>query len=188
VRPGVREGRDEEVTMSSRRPFVVSIAAFRHRPERFVRVSCQAVIPDLEVAGTRVPPATDVAVEALLEMVQGGVLVSASVRTAWEAQCRRCLERATGQVVAQVRELYSPEAGPDDEEVYPLSGDQLDLEPLARDAVLLELPLAPVCTDSCRGLCPVCGANRNVVACDCADGERDPRWEALNVLRGGGPG
>ena len=73
-----------------------------------------------------------------------------------------------------------------DDEAYPLAGDELDLEPLARDAVLLELPLAPLCTEDCQGLCPTCGANRNTESCDCAP-PADPRWAALDVLRDADP-
>jgi uncharacterized protein len=151
------------------------------------QVTCQGVIPDLEVAGTRVPGGSEVTLEALLEVVQGGVLVSGTVGASWEAQCRRCLELARGQVRVRVRELFTPQASADDEDVYPLAGDQLDLEPLARDAVLLELPLAPLCSEGCRGLCPVCGADRNRVACGCVNEQLDPRWAGLDVLRRGGP-
>ena len=69
-----------------------------------------------------------------------------------------------------------------DEDAYPLVDDELDLEPLVRDAVLLELPLAPLCREDCAGLCPQCGANRNEGACGCA-APRDPRWATLDVLR-----
>ena len=89
-------------------------------------------------------------------------------------------------MVAEVRERYAPGGGADrDEEAYPLAGDELDLEPLARDAVLLELPLAPLCAEDCRGLCPTCGANRNTEPCACPR-PVDPRWSALDALRDGG--
>lgn len=149
-----------------------------------MRVACQGVIADLEVAGTKVPEGAEVSVEAQLEMVQGGVLVTGTVRAPWEGQCRRCLEAARGEVSVRVREFYGSQASSDDEDVYPLGGDQLDLEPLARDAVLLELPLAPLCREGCQGLCPVCGADRNRLTCGCDD-QLDPRWAGLNVLRGG---
>jgi len=83
--------------------------------------------------------------------------------------------------MATVREHYAPD-GEGDEDAYPLEGDELDLEPLARDAVLLDLPLAPLCSVDCRGLCPQCGANWNLVTCDCVP-TGDPRWSALDALR-----
>ena len=52
-----------------------------------------------------------------------------------------------------------------DEDTYPLEGDQLDLRPLVRDALLLELPLAPLCREDCRGLCAECGADLNLGPC-----------------------
>ena len=58
-----------------------------------------------------------------------------------------------------------------------LLGDQLDLMPLARDAVLLHLPLAPLCRDDCAGLCPSCGNDLNQSTCDCDMTIPDPRWD-----------
>ena len=52
----------------------------------------------------------------------------------------------------------APLAGPSDEELYPIVDDDLDLGPLVRDAVVLELPMAPLCRPDCAGLCPRCGA------------------------------
>jgi uncharacterized protein len=80
-----------------------------------------------------------------------------------------------------VRELF--ETTPDEEDIYLLKGDQIDLEPLVRDAVLLELPQAPLCTEGCRGLCPTCGTNLNEGTCPCETEVRDPRWAALDELR-----
>ena len=111
---------------------------------------------------------------------------SVSVTASWRGECRRCGGPVHGAVVAEVRERYAPTGGTDrDEEAYPLTGDELDLEPLARDAVLLDLPLAPLCLEECAGLCPTCGANRNTESCDCTPAV-DPRWAALDTLRDGG--
>ena len=79
-----------------------------------------------------------------------------------------------------MRELYTDDG--DGEETYPLVDHEVDLEPLVRDAVLLELPLAPLCRADCQGLCPFCGVNRNDEACGC-EAPADPRWSALDVLR-----
>ena len=91
----------------------------------------------------------------------------------WTGKCRRCLAPASGPLEVPVRELYTEDG--DGEETYPLVGDEMDLEPLVRDAVLLELPLAPLCRPDCLGLCPFCGVNRNEEACSC-EAPTDPRW------------
>ncbi|MGA2519657.1 MAG: DUF177 domain-containing protein [Acidimicrobiales bacterium] len=135
---------------------------------------------DLTCVGSTVPEGADVTVDVVLESVLGGVSVVGAVRAPWAGECRRCLTPATGVLQVPVRELYTEDG--DGEETYPLVGDELDLELLARDAVLLELPVAPLCRADCLGLCPQCGANRNEEACAC-EPPSDPRWGPLDALR-----
>jgi uncharacterized protein len=125
-----------------------------------------------------------VEVDVILEVAVGGIAVTGEVRGPWWGECRRCLRRVEGTVAADVRELYRPAGSDEDEEeTYLLGLDHLDLRPLARDAILLELPLAPLCRPDCAGLCPVCGTDRNEALCDCDTAPRDVRWAALDVLR-----
>jgi uncharacterized protein len=165
------------------RPFVVNVAVLRRHAGERRHESRRGAIAGLTMTGSAVPPGSEVNVDVLLESVHGGILANATVRAPWEGECRRCLAPARGEVEARVRELFAPDSDPD--ETYPLGGDQLDLEPLARDAVLLELPLAPLCREGCAGLCPTCGANRNEGTCSCAV-VADPRWGPLHVLGGDG--
>ena len=111
------------------------------------------------------------------------------------ARCRPPGGGSAGAAAARWRARWWPRSasvtprsgGTDrDEEAYPLTGDELDLEPLARDAVLLELPLAPLCAEDCQGLCPTCGANRNTETVRLRPAA-DPRWAALDALRDAGP-
>jgi uncharacterized protein len=69
-----------------------------------------------------------------------------------------------------------------EDEFYPIVDDTIDLGPLARDAIVLELPMATLCREDCAGLCPQCGADRNEGPCGCL-APRDPRWANLDVLR-----
>ena len=131
------------------------------------------------------PEGSDAAADVELDSVLGGIEVAGQVRAPWTGVCRRCLQELQGELVADVRELYRPVSAsePPDEETYPLVGDHLDLAPLVRDAILLELPIAPLCRSDCAGLCPTCGVDRNEVACGCQAGPTDPRWSALDALR-----
>ena len=92
----------------------------------------------------------------------------------------------TGELAVEVRERFvdqRPGGGPEvDDELYPIADDFVDLGPLVRDAIVLELPMAPLCRDDCAGLCAVCGADRNEGECGCV-APRDPRWANLDVLR-----
>ncbi|HXW38245.1 MAG TPA: YceD family protein, partial [Acidimicrobiales bacterium] len=102
---------------------------------------------------------------------------------AWEGECRRCGGTVAGRATSAVRERIVPEdSAEEDEDAYRMTADELDLEPLVRDAVLLELPLAPLCSGTCLGLCPRCGTNWNESPCDCRP-LADPRWAALDQLR-----
>jgi uncharacterized protein len=111
-----------------------------------------------------------------------GVVVEGTVTMPWKAPCRRCLAEVAGTGVIDVDEVYQDEIGEDDD-AFPIEGDQIDLVPAVREAVLLELPDDVLCRDDCAGICPVCGIDRNVGSCDCDTTVRDERWAALDALR-----
>ena len=88
-----------------------------------------------------------------------GIEVTGTVSAPWATVCRRCLVDVAGIAVGSVDELYQIE--PLDPEAYLIEDGQLDLVPLVRETVLLELDLERQCRDDCAGLCPVCGIDRN---------------------------
>jgi len=167
--------------MSAPNPFLINVLALRRQPGSTRAEHRSGPLPDLRVSGSAVPPGALVEVDAVLEGVHNGIVVTADVAAPWAGECRRCLRPVSGVVHSHVRELYEEHS--DGEETYPLRGDQIDLAPLARDAVLLELPQAPLCLEDCLGLCPECGANRNEGDCGHVISIIDPRWAALDALR-----
>jgi uncharacterized protein len=161
-------------------PFLVPVAKLRRAVGTRSHERRQGTIEGLDCLGSAVPDGASPVAEVVLEAVLGGVSVTGVVSAPWSGACRRCLAPASGELHVPVRELYTEDG--DGDETYPLDTDMVDLEPLVRDAVLLELPLAPLCRSDCRGLCPSCGANLNEERCEC-EAPRDPRWGALDVLR-----
>ena len=161
---------------------------------------------DLRLELIGVPEGAAAELDLRFEAVAEGVLVTGSVTAPLAGECARCLGPVASSVTASFTELYlySPArthgtAGPardgrnhqdrpdrydeheeqDDEERY-LNGDLLDLEPALRDAVVLALPMAPLCRDDCPGLCVECG----VPLADAGPGHGhgdppDPRWAGL---------
>ena len=129
-----------------------------------------------------VVPLADVEVDLVLTSYLGGIDAHGTLSVPWRAACRRCAGDVTGTLEIKVHEQFRPGAGPDDDDAYPLVNEEVDLADLVRDAVVLELPLAPLCAADCAGLCATCGADRNVTACDCRP-ETDPRWARLDALR-----
>jgi uncharacterized protein len=104
--------------------------------------------------------------------------------------CGRCLESFPAKVNAPVDVTLQPrpatgdtvELGVDDLDVDFYENDVLDLDRVVETETTLALPMKPLCRDDCRGLCPACGGNRNVVQCSCADRAPDPRLAALRDL------
>lgn len=162
-------------------PFIVNVAALGLEPGERQPVRRSGPMSGLEVSGSSVPSDASVEVDVVLEAVPGAAIARGTVRAQWRGACRRCLGEVSGELRSEVVEVF--QADHDPEQTYPLVGDQLDLEPMARDAVLLELPQAPLCHAGCQGLCPVCGAERNEGTCGCEVEVTDPRWAALDALR-----
>ena len=123
------------------------------------------------LAGSAAAVTDPVAVVLDLERVSEGIVVRGSVSATWRAECSRCLGELRHPIEVHVDELFEPNPVPD--ETYPLDGHSLDLEQLLRDAVLLELPLAPHCEPPCA---PV------GIDAPAADDEVDPRWAGLSEL------
>lgn len=160
--------------------FVVDVRRLRQRPGEVLKVERQGVFAELAVTSSWVPDGYEVVTRAQLEAVSGGVIVHATVEADWEGECRRCLGLARGRLRAEVRELYADDGDPELD--YPLAGDRLDLGVLSHDAVILELPPAPLCREDCEGLCPVCGADRNEGDCGCEAGGGG-RWRREDAPR-----
>jgi uncharacterized protein len=165
----------------TRRPFLVDVVALRRHPGRREHLVTHGRLEGMEVTEAAVPEQASVEVDVTLEAVDGGVVVKGTVTAPWAGECRRCLGPVSGELRALVDEVFV--ADPEEGQTWPIVHNQLDLEPLAREAVVLELPLAPLCQDGCAGLCPECGADLNEGPCGCRRPGRDPRFDALDALR-----
>jgi uncharacterized protein len=138
-----------------------------------------------EVIG--VPEGAPIELDLRLEAVVEGVLVTGTARMEAVGECVRCLRDVTLPVEVDVQELFvhdaSREAGYEsDDEVSQIQGDLIDLEPVVRDDVVLDLPFQPLCTPDCAGLCPTCGARLDDDPGHHHDAGTDPRWAALGGL------
>jgi DUF177 domain-containing protein len=131
----------------------------------------------------RVPAGADLELEVQLEGVTEGVLVTATVTAPLAGECARCLEPFTSATSVRFQELFTLEEGAADSDGYVLDGGVLDLEPALRDALVLELPLSPLCADDCPGLCSQCGVRLADAPPDHGHEERGPLWEALKDVR-----
>ena len=115
---------------------------------------------DLGTGMIGIPAGADLQLQVQLEGVSEGTLVTATVTAPLAGECARCLEEFTSSIRVRLQELYTWDDDPegDDSDGYQMHGDLLDLEPALRDALVLELPLSPLCSQDCAGLCVECGA------------------------------
>ncbi|MEM7802324.1 MAG: DUF177 domain-containing protein [Chloroflexota bacterium] len=112
-----------------------------------------------------------------------GIYVNGTFETKTDVECIRCLETADVPLVGEVKELffYPPSTAPKGELTIGEDGN-LDLGPIIRELAIMAIPMQPVCKDDCRGLCPECGANRNIDQCSCEIDDIDPRLAKLKEL------
>jgi uncharacterized metal-binding protein YceD (DUF177 family) len=131
-----------------------------------------------------VPAGGEVHLHLRLESVMEGVLVTGELELPVTGSCARCLEPIEDTLRLDVQELYAyegstTEATSEEDEVRRIEGDFLDLAPLVRDTVVLNLPLAPVCTEDCAGLCVDCGQRLDDLPADHHHDIVDARWAGL---------
>jgi uncharacterized protein len=118
--------------------------------------------------------------DLVLERVPDGIVARGELHARWDGECSTCLRELSADLTVGVAELF--ESHPIDEDTYPIDGHEIDLEQLVRDALVLELPLAPVCE---RTDCAPAEGPGVVVGADEPDADEqptDPRWAALSEL------
>jgi uncharacterized protein len=118
-----------------------------------------------------------------------GILARVHADLATTEECSRCLKPLTSPLSLAFEEVffptYDPVTGaelppPDEPDPFLIDHNHmLDLAPAIREYALAARPMQPLCRDDCAGLCPVCGVDRNVTTCDCAQPPADPRWATL---------
>jgi uncharacterized protein len=128
----------------------------------------------------------------LLPHSDGEIRIRGRYTVEMTAECDRCLGRARFPLDAVFDLFYSPvsriareeEVSIDESEteIGFYEGGGLELADILRERVLLALPMQRVCSDTCQGICPVCGRNRNESPCDCKTAPTDDRWGALRNL------
>lgn len=124
--------------------------------------------------------------EAIME-----IRLSGHLKTRMEVACDRCLEPASFPIDADFDLVYRPASYmPDREEVEVADAETeigfydggIELTDVLREQILLSLPMSRTCREDCKGICPVCGENRNLVDCACHLEVADDRWSPLKDL------
>ena len=142
--------------------------------------------PDLEAR----PGAASLALRGRLTRNGDDYLFVGHVGGVLETTCARCLEPARVKIDTSMTVDFVPADDDDDEldedgDVVGFAGNEIDVSDEVRDEILLAIPLQVLCQESCRGLCPVCGGNRNADPCTCEEKQRQQqsKFAALAKLK-----
>lgn len=135
---------------------------------------------ELDITDTDLRVTAPIQVEGVVENAGDVILLKADVKTEIERTCGRCLKVFTEPLAAQVVEKFYPAGAENIEnDAFIYESDLLDITEPVRESLLLAVPLQSLCREDCRGLCPVCGADRNEGDCGCDATTVDPRLAAL---------
>ncbi|MER5463899.1 YceD family protein [Streptomyces sp. NPDC002668] len=181
--------------LDHRNPLVFDTRELGRRPGALQRLTRTVATPkDFGIEGViGVPLGAPIELDLRLESVMEGVLVTGTSRAPVEGECVRCLEPLHQEVATDFQELFTypdaddrgriaePVDDAEDEDRLFLEDGLFDLESVLRDAVVLALPMQPVCRETCAGLCPECGIRLDETPGHHHDAV-DNRWAALQGL------
>lgn len=167
--------------MASDNPFVISVRDLIGKPGEMREKTLTIDAPEkLGESVASVPEGRDIELELRFESVHEGIFVSGTIHTSADAECVRCLEPVSVDIDADLDELFAFSAN--DGYDYRVVDETIDLEPVLRDLVVLQLPFQPVCSADCPGLDPETGQKRPDGWQPSETTDIDPRWAALEKL------
>jgi len=150
-------------------------------PEEGIEVNFQQKIDSLHAyAKTRM----------VLRRISADVLISGNVDTQVSLECGRCLVSFNQDLSVPIELAFSSERPDLDPEVElseedllrDFMDDEIDLGHISEEQVLLNMPMRPLCSEDCKGLCPGCGSDLNQSECSCSKDKVDPRLQILRKL------
>jgi uncharacterized protein len=149
----------------------------------------------LDLSETDFRQTTPIRITGMAELLRGTdeIRVRGHVTGELEADCDRCLEVARFPIDRDFDLFYRPATGDSgqadleldqlESEVGYYEGEGVQLADVVQEQILLWLPMQWICSEDCKGICPVCGGNRNRVLCSCHEHKADDRWSALRSFR-----
>lgn len=166
--------------------FLVDIADLAGAPGASRPIVLQAPIPGLGVTLAWIDEGEPLQINLVADRVKEGIEVSGTVAGTMMLCCSRCLVEYPSQFERELSEMYyfNLEAA-GGKEGYEVAGTTIDLEPMLRDVIVLALPVNPLHDPECAGLCPVCGADRNLADCGHRRSSEDLRWAPLKTMLAG---
>ena len=169
---------------------IIDLITLEDSPYEFdFRVAPEEIDLDDEIAKLK----NDVEVKGIVTKHIAHTDVKGTIEAELEIDCTRCLQNidkkfdipfeAAFVAPENYTQAKEAELQAEDLDVSVLEGNGIDMTELVREQILLNLPEQIFCREDCKGLCEKCGANRNLINCNCLEEEIDPRWAALKNLK-----
>ncbi len=136
-----------------------------------------------EFMGTTLEFTAPLKVEGNVYGLGGMIEISADISGEYEVKCARCGEITTKKIVATLNESVQSDFSDADEECLSLAGNVLDISGALEASIFGSIPIKILCREDCKGLCTVCGTNRNVNECNCDETVYDPRFAIFRNLQ-----
>lgn len=160
---------------------LVDVSELAGKPGASKKIWRQEAVSGLHSGLGRVEEGDPVRLRLLAESLVEGVAVSGQISGRLHLSCSRCLAKYVEAFDQPVEEVYYFERA-EEREGYQVHDRSIDLEPMVRDVIVLAIPIRPLHRPDCKGLCPACGADRNVADCGHREELVDLRWAPLREL------
>jgi uncharacterized protein len=136
----------------------------------------------IDFCGERLNIVSPVTVKGSAINFEGKINVDLIIAAQVERKCSRCLESFKEEVEVESKYVFVKETKDDQEDYYTFKGDKVDITDIVLGDIAAKLAMKPLCNENCKGLCPICGKNKNSIDCQCKSEEIDPRMQALSKL------
>ena len=134
------------------------------------------------LCGERLNIVSPVTVKGSAVNYDGKINVELKITAQVERTCSRCLKRFLEEVQADSVYVFVKETDGNQEDFYIYKSEKVDITDLIIGDITAELDMKPLCNENCKGLCPICGKDRNSKDCQCKKEEIDPRMQVLSKL------
>lgn len=160
----------------------INVSGILKNNQFYQEVDIEEKIEDISINGNNIKFLEPVKLKGILTNESGTLRLKGEIELNIELGCHRCLESFNEIETIMIDERFiNSEKELDD--YYNFSNNEIDLMPMVMDNIIINLPMKILCNEGCKGLCEICGANKNIKECNCTKEHYDYRFEALLRLK-----
>ena len=136
----------------------------------------------IEFCGESVGIKKPVSVSGYAINYEGKIHLHMNIKAEIQRACSRCLKLYNENLDINAEYVYSKDIQNTEEDICFFSKDSIDITDIVIAEITAQMPMKPLCKDDCKGICPICGNNKNFIDCNCVKKETDPRMQKLSSL------